>query len=102
MRNRRLLECELVLERKSFSDFRVFAPRLIRTDRVQIIGIPDLVSSACLLVGRDALSETQVSNCTNIATRSFKLFDAERINGVGHLTGANALDVANKVRSASH
>ncbi|KAI0752805.1 polysaccharide lyase family 8 protein [Daedaleopsis nitida] len=58
-----------------------------------IIGVPDLVGSACLLVGHDTLTPTQVSNCTNILQRSFGTFD-RHVNGLGTLTGANTLDVA--------
>lgn len=57
-----------------------------------IIGTPKLVSSACLIIN-DTLTQTQISNCTNFAGRSFASFDRS-INGIGELTGANTLDVA--------
>ncbi|KAI0669928.1 chondroitin AC/alginate lyase [Trametes maxima] len=58
-----------------------------------IIGIPELVGEACLLVGADALVDSQVNNCTHITTRAFGTF-GQHVNGLGTLTGANTLDVA--------
>ncbi|TFK90255.1 polysaccharide lyase family 8 protein [Polyporus arcularius HHB13444] len=58
-----------------------------------IIGIPESVGEACLLVGENNLSPTQVSNCTNILDRAFGTF-GRNVNGLGFLTGANTLDVA--------
>ncbi|RPD57852.1 polysaccharide lyase family 8 protein [Lentinus tigrinus ALCF2SS1-7] len=58
-----------------------------------IIGVPEFVGEACLLVGQENLTPTQVSNCTNILDRSFGTF-GRNVNGLGFLTGANTLDVA--------
>ena len=58
----------------------------------QIIGIPTLVGQACLLFN-DTLTDTQLSNCTNIGSRSYAAFD-RNIHDLGTLTGANLLDVA--------
>ncbi|KAI0651821.1 chondroitin AC/alginate lyase [Trametes meyenii] len=58
-----------------------------------IIGIPELVGEACLLVGANALTDPQVNNCTHITTRAFGTF-GQHVNGLGTLTGANTLDVA--------
>ena len=60
---------------------------------LQIIGIPELVGEACLLVGADVLTDSQVGNCTNILGRAFGTF-GRNVNGLGFLTGANTLDVA--------
>ncbi|KAH9486902.1 Hyaluronate lyase [Psilocybe cubensis] len=57
-----------------------------------IILIPELVSQTCLLLN-DTLAETQLNNCTHMTGRTYATFDTS-INGVGTLTGANALDVA--------
>ncbi|KAI0800172.1 chondroitin AC/alginate lyase [Fomes fomentarius] len=58
-----------------------------------IIGVPDVVSESCLLIGKDTLTPTQVGNCTKITQRTFGTFD-RHVNGLGTLTGANTLDVA--------
>ncbi|KAF9481396.1 polysaccharide lyase family 8 protein [Pholiota conissans] len=57
-----------------------------------IILIPEFVSQACLLLN-ETLAATELSNCTHITGRAYGTFD-HNINGVGTLTGANALDVA--------
>ncbi|KDR85027.1 hypothetical protein GALMADRAFT_52424 [Galerina marginata CBS 339.88] len=57
-----------------------------------IILIPELVSQVCLLLN-DTLVQTQINNCTHMTGRTYATFD-HNINGVGFLTGANALDVA--------
>ncbi|KAI0365220.1 galactose mutarotase-like protein [Pilatotrama ljubarskyi] len=58
-----------------------------------IIGTPELVGEACLLMGVGALTDTQISNCTHITTRAFGTFD-HNVNGLGFATGANTLDIA--------
>lgn len=58
-----------------------------------MIGVPEVVGESCLLLGRENLSPTQVSNCTHFGQRSFATFD-RHVNGLGTLTGANTLDVA--------
>lgn len=50
------------------------------------------MSQVCLLLN-DTLAPTEISNCTHITGRTYGTFD-QNINGVGTLTGANALDVA--------
>jgi len=41
----------------------------------------------------NTLAPAQLVNCVHMTTRSYNTFD-RNINGVGYLTGANALDVA--------
>ncbi|KAF8198911.1 polysaccharide lyase family 8 protein [Pholiota molesta] len=57
-----------------------------------IILIPEFVGQVCLLLN-DTLAPTEISNCTHITGRTYGTFD-QSINGLGTLTGANALDVA--------
>lgn len=109
LRHARLLEYELVLKRKCQSQLPLSVLRsplfthrptldcesdndIHLVDR-QIIGVPDVVSESCLLIGKDTLTPTQVGNCTKITQRTFGTFD-RHVNGLGTLTGANTLDVA--------
>ncbi|EIW64697.1 galactose mutarotase-like protein [Trametes versicolor FP-101664 SS1] len=55
-----------------------------------VIGAPALIGEACLLVGANAMTETQVNNCTHILVRSYGTFD----HGFGYTTGANTLDIS--------
>ncbi|KAF8168065.1 polysaccharide lyase family 8 protein [Crassisporium funariophilum] len=57
-----------------------------------IILIPELVSQTCLLLN-DTLAPAQFGNCVHMTGRTYATFN-RNINGVGTLTGANALDVA--------
>lgn len=57
-----------------------------------IIGTPELVSMSCLLLN-DTLSADELAHCVTITGRAYGTF-THKINGVGTLTGANALDVA--------
>ncbi|KAF7340878.1 Polysaccharide lyase family 8 protein [Mycena sanguinolenta] len=57
-----------------------------------IIGTPDLVSRTCLLIN-DALSASELGNCTKMTGRAYNTFIVPA-HQVGVLTGANALDVA--------
>jgi len=57
-----------------------------------IIGTPELVSQACLLLN-GTLSEPEIGNCTVMTARAYNACIIPA-NGVGVLTGANALDVA--------
>ena len=50
-----------------------------------------MIQSSLLLNG--SLTDSQLSNSTNIAGRAYATF-GRSINGVGFLTGANTLDVA--------
>jgi hypothetical protein len=61
-----------------------------------IILIPRLVGQACLLLlqAPDPLTSTQLSNCTHFTARSFATFNYSQVNGLGNITGANALDIA--------
>ncbi len=98
VRHARLLEHELVLQRKWLPALIWNLIALTSTEMhsvlcPQIIGIPESVGEACLLVGEENLSPTQVSNCTNILDRAFGTF-GRNVNGLGFLTGANTLDVA--------
>lgn len=63
--------------------------------------MPRFIGQACLLLLQPASSDpgapltpTQYSNCTHFTTRAFATFNYTTINGLGLLTGANALDVA--------
>ena len=60
---------------------------------LQVIGVPELVSEACLLAGTSTLSATQLDNCTRILDRAFGTFTTIG-QGNSFLTGANTLDVA--------
>jgi len=58
-----------------------------------VILIPRAVAKTCLLVGNVNLSSSQRSSCSRFPSRSYAGF-YRTLNGVGPLTGANALDVA--------
>ncbi|KAJ7169923.1 polysaccharide lyase family 8 protein [Mycena filopes] len=57
-----------------------------------IIGTPEVVSTSCLLLN-DTLSAAELGNCTTMTARAYNTFIVPA-NGIGVLTGANALDVA--------
>ncbi|WVQ80630.1 hypothetical protein IAT38_002735 [Cryptococcus sp. DSM 104549] len=58
----------------------------------QVILIPQLASTACLLVSPSGLSDSQKKGCWDIPNRAYSRRD-EFINSVGYLTGANAINV---------
>ena len=83
------VEHELVLERQCLLTRSALGSCLIIWN-LQVIGIPELVSETCLLIGADTLTPSQFSNCTNIATRAYSAFDS----GKSFLAGANTLNMA--------
>jgi hypothetical protein len=58
-----------------------------------VILIPGYVGQACLLLN-GTLSTTEIAGCSRITLRAFGTFNMY-VNGLGFLTGANTLDVAN-------
>lgn len=54
----------------------------------QVILIPQLASTACLIVSTTNLTDAQKFGCYNIPNRPYVLRDTS-IPGVGYLTGAN-------------
>lgn len=62
---------------------------------LQLILIPQLVGQSCLLLNSNnsTLSDTQLSGCTTVLSRTYAQRD-NYVNGIGYLTGANTLDVA--------
>lgn len=88
MRDPRLLERKLVLQREFFCKY-AFSSNL---NLHQVIGIPSLVGEACLLLG-SSLQPSELSSCNTFTGRSFNTFNTG-INGVSSITGANALDIA--------
>ncbi|KAG1833845.1 polysaccharide lyase family 8 protein [Suillus variegatus] len=57
-----------------------------------VILIPEFVSQSCLLLN-STLTPTQLGNCTHITLRAYGTFD-HYVNGIGYITGSNALDLA--------
>ncbi|KAJ7741579.1 polysaccharide lyase family 8 protein [Mycena maculata] len=53
---------------------------------------PALISMSCLLLN-DSLLQTELAGCTTITGRTYAAID-RNINGIGLITGANALDFA--------
>jgi hypothetical protein len=60
----------------------------------QVILIPNLSSTACLLLEKELTSE-QKEGCIRIPTRAYSRRD-DYIPGVGYLTGANAINVSSQ------
>ena len=57
----------------------------------QVIGLPELVGQACLLLNT-TLTPTQLANCTHMTARTFDLFRRPVIPVF--LAGANTLDIS--------
>lgn len=49
------------------------------------------MSQSCLLLN-NTLTPTQLGNCTHITLRAYGTFD-HYVNGIGYITGSNALDL---------
>ena len=89
----RILEHELVFKCAPYAQgIRVSRADVVRCWDQQVIGIPELVAQSCLLITPN-LTDTQVSNCTNIAGRTYGTL-GHVVNGLGVATGANLLDIA--------
>ncbi|TXT07369.1 hypothetical protein VHUM_03089 [Vanrija humicola] len=58
----------------------------------QVILIPQLASTACLIVSTTNLTDAQKFGCYNIPNRPYQIRDTS-IPGVGYLTGANMINV---------